>query len=127
MAITIDDKINDKKYKDTCIKVIKHCLKYYYHLNADMYPQSTAVKTFDFSLSPFYGNMFCIKLDIDKTIQTLPPKLKKIIIMHFIMDLPVGKICAMLGFKFRIDFYRALSSRFDIMYDELGERWLKDL
>jgi hypothetical protein len=112
--------------KENCIQVIKYCLKYYYHLNTDMYPQSSAVKT-EVAVNPYYGNMFCIKMDMDETIQKLPPKLKKIIIMHFIMDLPVGKICAMLGFKFRIDFYRALSSAFDAMYEHLGENWLKNL
>jgi hypothetical protein len=120
------EKTNKDKNKEISIQVIKHCLKYYYHLNTDMYPQSSAVKT-EVSINPYHGNMFCMKMDIDETIQKLPPKLKKIIIMHFIMDLPVGKICAMLGFKFRIDFYRALSSAFDAMYEHLGENWLRNI
>jgi hypothetical protein len=46
--------------------------------------------------------------------------------MAFIAGLPVSKICAMMGFKFRVDFYRSLECALQAMYGYLGENWLRD-
>jgi DNA-directed RNA polymerase specialized sigma24 family protein len=99
---TFDD-IPADKHKEIAIKVIKFALKSYYKLAEDMYPATGAVKTETMSnLHP--GDIFCLKIDIDRAIQQLPLNLRKIIIMAFIVGWPVSKICSALGFKFRVDF-----------------------
>jgi DNA-directed RNA polymerase specialized sigma24 family protein len=97
------DEIPPEKHKDVAIKVIKLALKSYYKLAEDMYPATGAVKTEAMgNMHP--GDTFCLKIDIDRAIEQLPLKLRKIIIMAFIVGWPVSKICSALGFKFRVDF-----------------------
>lgn len=103
MVIKTFDEIPTERHEEICIKVIKHCLKAYYKLDGDMTAQPGVVKT-EAVINTYPGDIFCIKIDIDRAINMLPLKLRKIIIMHFIVGFPVSKICAMLGFKFRVDF-----------------------
>ena len=120
---TFDD-VPKEQHKEISIKVIKHCLKNYYRMSSSMFPQSSVVREAD-AANTYPGDIFNLKLDIDKAIGVLPLKLKKIIIMLFIMDVPVDKACQMLGFKFRVDTYRSLDRAFDLMYQELGNQWLR--
>lgn len=119
------DDIPEEKHKEMAIKVIKLCLKSYYKLSEEMYPQTGAVKT-EAIVNTYPGDIFCIKMDIDKAINCLPLQLRKITLMAFIMGWPVSKICNTLGFKFRVDFYRALDNAFEIMYTHLGPNWLRN-
>jgi hypothetical protein len=118
------DEVPPELHKEVAIKVIKHCLKAYYRMSSSMYPQSSVVRESD-AMNTYPGDIFNLKLDIDRAVGVLPLKLKKIVIMHFIMDVPVDKICNQLGFKFRVDLYRSLDRTFDLMYKELGENWLR--
>jgi hypothetical protein len=124
MSIKTFDEVPPEQHKEVAIKVIKHCLKSYYRMSSSMYPQSSVVRETD-AMNTYPGDIFNLKLDIDRAIGVLSLKLQKIIIMHFIIDVPVDKICAMLGYKFRVDFYRKLDEAFNCMYDELGENWLR--
>jgi hypothetical protein len=119
------DEIPPEQHKEMAINVIKLCLKSYHKLSEDMYPQSGAVKT-EASMKTYPGDIFCIKIDIDRAINILPFQLRKVVIMAFIAGLPVSKICAMLGFKFRVDFYRTLDNALQAMYVYLGENWLRN-
>lgn len=119
------DEVPPEKHKEISIKVLKHCLKYYFKLNSNMYPQSCVVRREDSFTNSITGDIFSLKLDIDRVIKTLPLKLRKIVILSFIMDVPVAKICSMLSFRFRVDFYRKLDEAFNLMYKELGPEWLR--
>lgn len=118
------DEVPPELHKEVAIKVIKHCLKSYYKMSSSMYPQSSVVREAD-AMNTYPGDIFDLKLDIDRAVGVLSLKLKKIIIMHFIIDVPVDKICSMLGYKFRVDFYRKLDEAFNDMYNELGPQWLR--
>ena len=118
------DEVPPELHKEIAIKVIKHCLKSYYKMSNSMYPQSSVMRETD-AMNTYPGDIFNLKLDIDRAIGVLSLNYKKIIIMHFIMDIPVDKICSMLGFKFRVDFYRALDNAFEKMYTYLGTEWLR--
>jgi hypothetical protein len=120
---TFDD-VPAEMHKEVAVKVIKHCLKQYYRMSNSMYPQSSVLRETD-AMNTYPGDIFNIKLDIDKAVDTLSLRLKKIIIMHFIMDVPVGKVCSLLGYKFRVDLYRKLDEAFNVMYEELGPNWLR--
>jgi hypothetical protein len=115
-----------EKHKETCIKVIKHCLKQYYKLDSEMFPQSGAVKTETVTNTSYLGDIFCIKLDIDRAIAQLPLQFKKIVIMHFIVDFPIHKLCPMMAMKYRVDAYRPLNHAFELLYEYLGLNWLRD-
>jgi hypothetical protein len=99
---TFDD-IPPERHKEISIKVLKHCLKAYYKLSGTMFPQSSIIRQED-ALNAYPGDIFSLKIDIDRAISILSLKLRKIIIMAFIIDIPVAKICSMLGYKFRVDF-----------------------
>lgn len=118
------DEVPPEKHKEISIKVLKHCLKYYFKLNSNMYPQSCVVRRED-SFTNSSGDISSLKLDIDRVIQILPLKLRKIVILSFIIDVPVAKICSMLSFRFRVVFYRKLDEAFNLMYQELGPNWLR--
>ena len=118
------DEIPAEKHKEVAIKVIKHCLKSYYRMSSSMYPQSSVIRETDAALT-VPGDIFNLKLDIDAAIAILPLKLKKIVIMLFLCDIPVDKACSMLGYRFRVDTYRNLDRAFDLMYDHLGPNWLR--
>jgi len=120
---TFDD-VPPERHKEISIKVIKYCLKAYFKLSSTMYPQSSVVRQED-ALNAYPGDIFSLKIDIDRAISILSLKLRKIIIMAFIIDIPVAKICSMLGYKFRVDFYRKLDEAFNAMYEELGPQWLR--
>jgi len=124
MSIKTFDEVPPELHKEVAIKVIKHCLKAYYRMSSSMFPQSSVVREAD-AMNTYPGDIFNLKLDIDRAIGILPLKLKKIIIMLFIMDVPVDKACAMMGFKFRVDVYRSLDRAFDLLYQELGTQWLR--
>jgi hypothetical protein len=122
---TFDD-VAQENHKEICIKVLKYWLKNYYKLDGMAFPQSSILKQEDMSRGNTYpGDTFCLKLDIERAIDKLPFHLKKIIYLFSIVGFPVGKICLMLGFKFRVDLYRRLEECFDKMYEELGSDWLK--
>ena len=103
MLMRTFDEVPPEKHKEIAIKVIKLALKSYYKLTEDMYPSTGAVKT-ETVTSYHPGDIFCLKIDIDRAIEQLPLNLRKIIIMAFIVGWPVSKICSALGFKFRVDF-----------------------
>jgi DNA-directed RNA polymerase specialized sigma24 family protein len=56
-----------------------------------------------------HESLMHVKQVLDDAISSLPLKQRKIIILTFLMDVPVDKICSMLNFKFRVDLYRAAS------------------
>ena len=119
------DEVPSEEHRAVCIKVLKHCLKYYFKLNSNMYPQSCVVRKEDSFTNNITGDIFSLKLDIDRVIQSLPLKSRKIIILSYIMDIPKNKICSMLSFRFRVDLYRRLDEAFNLMYIELGPEWLR--
>jgi hypothetical protein len=122
---TFDD-ITPEDHKEICIKVLKYWLKNYYKLDGMAFPQSSILKQDDILAENTYpGDLFCLKLDIERAINKLPLRLKKIIYLFSIIGFPVGKICLMLGFKFRVDLYRRLEECFESMYAELGPDWLR--
>ena len=122
---TFDD-IKPEDHKEICIKVLKYWLKNYYKLDGIVSPQSSILKQDDINGDNSYpGDSFCLKLDIERAINKLPLRLKKVIYLFSIIGYPVGKICLMLGFKFRVDLYRRLEECFDCMYEELGTDWLR--
>lgn len=119
--ITLED------HKEISIKVLKHWLKNYYKLDGLSFPQSSILKQEDIVAgNSNSGDTFCMKMDIEAAINTLPLRLKKIIYLHYIIGFPVGKICLMLGFKFRVDLYRRLEECFDAIYLHLGKNWLRE-
>lgn len=123
---TFDD-VPSEAHKEVCFKVLKHWLKNYYKLSGMAFPQSSILKQEELIKGATYaGDSFCLKLDIEKAINALPLRLKKIIYLHYIIDLPVGKICTMLSYKFRVDLYRRLEECFECMYEVLGPNWLKN-
>ena len=125
LARTFDD-ILPEDHKEVSIKVLKHWLKNYYKLDGMAFPQSSILKQDELvSGNTYPGDSFCLKLDIEDAINTLPLRLKKIIFLHYIIGFPVGKICLMLGFKFRVDLYRRLEECFEALYAHLGTDWLR--
>lgn len=121
---TFDD-VPPEKHKEVAINVVKLCLKSYHKLDDDMHPQHGAVKT-ETASTNYPGDLFCIKMDIDRAIEILPLHTRKVVILAFIAGLSVGKICAMMGFKFRVDFYRTLDAALEQMYAYLGANWLRN-
>jgi len=125
IARTFDD-VTPEDHKEIAIKVLKHWLKNYYKLDGIAFPQSSIIRQEDLVSGSLYsGDAFCMKMDIEDAINTLPLRLKKIIYLHYIIGFPVGKICLMLGFKFRVDLYRRLEECFMSMYEFLGPQWLR--
>lgn len=121
---TFDD-VPPEHHKEVCFKVLKYWLKNYYKLDGMAFPQSSILKQEELVTgATFAGDSFCLKMDIEAAIATLPLRLKKIVYLHYIIGLPVGKICTMLGFKFRVDLYRRLEECFECMYALLGPNWL---
>ena len=97
------DEVPSEKHKEIAIKVIKHCLKAYSRMSNSMYPQSSVIREVD-AMNTYPNDIFDLKMDIDAAINALPLKYRKIILMHFILDIPVDKICSASGYKFRVDF-----------------------
>lgn len=119
--------IRPEEHKEICIKVLKYWLKNYYKLDGISSPQSSILKQDDLIASiTDPGDSFCLKLDIERAINKLPLRLRKIIYLFSIIGMPVGKICLMLSLRFRVDLYRKLDEAFNLMYIELGEDWLRD-
>ena len=120
------DNIPPNQHKAICIKFIKEWLKHYYKFQVTDSPQSSILRPQTNTLETTYPNTsFCDKLDIDRAIEELPLKLRKIVYMHFIIGYSVAKVCTMLGFKFRVNFYRKLDEAYELMYESLGYTWLK--
>lgn len=108
------------------LEAIKYCLKNYHRLTSALYPQSQAVKQQHLTEeNPV--DALCFKADIDRAIATLPANLRKIIILHHVIDLSVNKICNMLAMRFRIDLYRKLDEAYRLIYAELGIEWLSKI
>lgn len=118
------DDIPPEKYKEVALKTIKACLKNYHQLNSSMYPQSSAVHK---GIVHNFKNIdaFSLKLDIDKAINSLSLKSKKIIILLWILQMPLLTVRDMLGFKHRVDIYRRSNEAYDAMYEFLGTNWLR--
>src|ERR1700733_6074859 len=96
-----------KKIKDKNVEVLKHVLKNYYKMDTALYPSSGIKKQEDLIISP-EENSYLLKMEIDVAIAKLPLELRKTILLHYIFDLPIGKICDMQGLKYRVDAYRRL-------------------
>ena len=121
------NEVPPEKHKEVCFKVLKYWLKSYYKLNISAFPQSSVLKQDELLNGTMdSGDSLCLKLDIDNAIAKLPLKLKKMIYLSYILDMPVKKIKILLNYKFRIDCYRKLDECFEKLYEILGTNWLRN-
>jgi len=102
---------------------LRNWFKYVYNVATH---QQSAV--FEFSTDHYLKtnpeNYFCEKVQIEEALEKLPLRLRKIIYLYFVLGIPVAKICTLLGYKFRVNFYRKLDECFENLYDIIGDNFL---
>ena len=118
------DEISVKKHELYAIRAIQFCLKYYHQLETESYSKLLAVKS-KYQEDNLLSETWCLKLDIDEAIAKLPLKLRKFVILRYVLDLPVDKIHKILGMKFPINVYRILNICNKELYKILGPNWLR--